>query len=171
MDPAILDPDIEPTPLQVQLAVLEQIENAIQNELLEHAQENRPVNAVAWIARNLIELAVWTQHCVESPTNARKFFNDCARDAAELLKMPDSFSKDPNFSFKATRAELLQEAKEKGVHDLDEQFQATRDAAKAIGKREEFIWMNKLLSKFAHPTSLWIMTPHEEREPFRDMFA
>jgi hypothetical protein len=138
---------------------------------LKHAEENRPMNAVAWIARNLVELAVWTEYCAESSDNAVSFFHDSGRDAAELMKMPDSFSKDPAFSFKTARVELLKEAAEKGVHDLDERYQAVRDAANTIGQRENYIWLNKLLSKFAHPTSLWIMTDHEHVEPFRDLFA
>jgi hypothetical protein len=153
MDPAILDPNVQPTPLQIQLAVLEQIENAIQNELVElkQAEDNRPVNAVAWVARNLVELAVWTEYCASSSESAAKFFHDSARDAAELLGMPDSFSKDPDFSFKAVRVEILKEAAEKGVHDLDDRYQAVRDAANSIGKREDFVWMNKLLPSLLIP--------------------
>jgi hypothetical protein len=166
----ILNPNIEPSPKEVQIAVLEQIKYVIENELaeLEHAVKERPVNAVAWIGRNLLELWVWTIYCARSPENARQFFDDSARDALGALNLPEGmFSNDPNFSFKTAQAEILEEGKQKGVEGLDSSYQKVSEAAKAIGKLDYYLGANKLYSKFAHPTALWIMTEQEILEGFR----
>jgi hypothetical protein len=166
----ILEPNIEPSPEQVQIAVLGQIKYVIENELaeLEHAMKERPVNAVAWVGRNLLELWVWTVYCTRSPENARRFFDDAARDALGALNLPDGmFTNDPNFSFKTARTEILAEAKQKGVEGLDSSYQRVSDAARDIGKEEYYLAANKLYSKFAHPTALWVMTEQSVLAGFR----
>jgi hypothetical protein len=35
----------------------------------------------AWTARNILELHAWTGFCLESEENAKRFFEDSARDA------------------------------------------------------------------------------------------
>jgi hypothetical protein len=170
--PAFLnDQSREPTPEEVQSGVLDLLEKAIQEELreLEHANRSRPLNSVAWIARNLLELSIWTAHCVQSAQNARQLFDDAARDTFDALKLPDRFSIDPEFSFEAMRANMISAAEEKGVLGLDENYKHVADAAKALGLSECFKWNNKLLSKFAHPTALWIMTESEQLEGFREL--
>jgi hypothetical protein len=170
MHPSVLNPNCEPTAEQVQLAVLERIENSIVNELaeLEHASTKRPVNAVAWVSRNLVELTIWAEYCMESPTNAQRFHDDAARDTIEMLKVPNGlFNEDPEFSFQEERKRLLAMAHEKGIDGLDDTPAATRKAAETIGKDVDFRWANKFLSKFAHPTALWVITPYEELETFR----
>jgi hypothetical protein len=173
MNPAVLDPNREPSPEEVQRAVLDRIAVAISNELdeLEHAVKERAVNAVAWISRNLMELAVWAEFCMESPTNARRFHDDAGRDSVELLKVPDGlFNEDPAFSFQKERERILEEARSKGVDDLDEPYVRVTNAAKQISTSAEFIWTNKMLSKFAHPTALYVITAYEDLEVWRERF-
>lgn len=171
MDGKLIDPDHEPTPEEVQLGVLERIEYVVQNELreLDQANKDRPLNAVAWISRNLLELVIWTVYCIESPANAKVFADDAARDALDMLKnIPQGkFSNDPNYSFQGTRDDLLKHAKNAGVLDLEKKHQQTNVIAEKVGSTEEFRVSNKVLSKFAHPTALWIMTEQEELEHFR----
>jgi hypothetical protein len=172
VNPSVIDPDREPSPKEVQLAVLERIHTAIENELveLEHARVERPVNAVAWISRNLVELCIWAQFCLESPENARSFFDDAARDSLEMLKMPNGlFARDPTYSFQAERERIIKGGKGKGVDGLEGSPAGVSKAAQTTGSGVEFKWTNKFLSKFAHPTALWIMTPYEEFEKLRSM--
>lgn len=169
----ILHPDMEPSLEQVQSAVVGQIKYVIDNELLELERvfKSRPVNAVAWVSRNLLELSVWAAYCIKSPENAKRFFDDAARDAFGALNLPDGmFSNDPDFSFKDARTEILHEARQKGVEGLEDPYRAVRDAAKEIGMLEYYVGANKLYSKFAHPTSLWIMTEENLLEGFRKSF-
>jgi hypothetical protein len=113
-------------------------------------------------------LTIWAEFCIESPANARSFADDAARDSLEIFKVPDGlFNRDPTFSFQEERERMLREAQSEGINDLHEAPGAVRDAAKAISKSEEFRWINKLLSKIAHPTALWVITPNEELEGFR----
>jgi hypothetical protein len=171
MDSILLDPDREPTAEEIQLGVLEHIEVVIKNEMaeLEGAFRTRPVNAVAWISRNLVELAVWTRYYTHSPANARRFYDDAARDALDALKLPDFFSDDPDFSFENARSTIIDEGKAKGIDDLDSAYQRVSDAAKDMGSPKTFRGNNKILSKFAHPTALYVMTPLEELEKFRSL--
>jgi len=128
------------------------------------AFHQRPLNAVAWISRNLIELAIWTIYCVESPENAKRFSDDCARDATDILsKVPKGMSKDPDFDFKAARDEIVQRAEAKGAEGLIGPFErVAKAAAETLSHSEQFFWMNKVLSKFAHPTALWVMMSPEQ---------
>lgn len=170
MNPNILDPDREPSPEEVQLAVLERIHTAIENELVEldHAVKKRPLNAVAWISRNLIDLCIWTERCIDSPQNARGFFNDAALDSLDILRAPNGvFTEDPTFSLQRERERIIEQAKVKGVEGLDGLPSRVDKAAHTVGKGAEFKWTNKLLSKLAHATALWVMTPNEGFEKLR----
>jgi hypothetical protein len=137
MNPRVLNPDVEPSPEEIQLAVLERIRVAIENELveLEQARKTRPVNAVAWISRNLAELCIWAQYCVDSAQNAKGFFDDAALDSLDMLKMPAGlFAKDPTYSFQAERERIIKEGKEKGAGGLDGSPSRVNEAASKMGK-------------------------------------
>jgi hypothetical protein len=151
----------EPSPEEVQLAVLDRIQVVITDALaeLKRAAKERPVNAVAWISRNLVELTIWTLFCIESPANARRFFDDSARDSLDKRLFNGGLQKE--------REGLLQEAQTEGANDFDDQPGKVREAARVVGKFEAYCSANKLLSKFAHPTAFLLFTPCEELESFR----
>ena len=62
----------------------------------------------------------------------------------------------------------MEEARSKGIDDLDKPPGNVRDAAEAIGKRDHFDGLNKVLSKFAHPTAQWIFNEDQDLEGFRE---
>jgi hypothetical protein len=52
---------------------------------LEAAFTERNPAASAWTARNLLELTVWVAYCVRSRDDAKRFYDDEARDVLEFL--------------------------------------------------------------------------------------
>src|SRR5581483_5978738 len=66
---------------------------------------------IAWTARNLLELSVWTRFCIMSEENAHRFYQDGARDAMGSMTLPDEMIKaDRLEDFKQTRDDLLAKA-------------------------------------------------------------
>jgi hypothetical protein len=41
---------------------------------------------LAWRARNLLELSVWSMYCAKRKENARRLFEDAGRDTNDLIK-------------------------------------------------------------------------------------
>lgn len=148
----------------VRLEVLSRLKAAVEAESreLEQAYNERPLSAVAWTARNLLELLIWVDYCRGSEENARRFGEDCARDAVDAINLPDEFSIDDSFSHREARAEIIERAKGFGFDTVDESFTRVSDAAKAVGLGEMFKYSNKLYSKFAHLTALTVMTDMDE---------
>jgi hypothetical protein len=76
---------------------------------LEVAAGSGRLSTVAWLTRNLLELAIWTSYCARSRNNAKEFVLDAARDAHEAMNVPDGlFSKDS--SFQAVRQRAIESA-------------------------------------------------------------
>ena len=128
---------------------------------LDMAEANRRMSAVAWITRNLLELMVWTRWCLQSKDNAKQLVIDAGRDVTETLRTvgnisPDS--KDPD----AGIAIANEWAKEIGLETLEDRYTRVSKAATEVGKGAAFRDVNKLLSKFAHPTALSIVYSNSE---------
>src|SRR6266581_4718961 len=49
---------------------------------LEQAYRDQRISALAWTARNILELSVWIDYCLLSASNAQRFRDDAMRDAA-----------------------------------------------------------------------------------------
>ena len=118
---------------------------------------------VSWRARNLLELSVWSTFCAKDRSKSRQFFEDLGKDASNLLnafqawgeatnQSPDWFQSGAN-----SRDGLADRARLRGVESIDGKFMGVADAAKQIGITHHFNVMNKLLSKFAHPTAFLIL--------------
>ena len=129
---------------------------------------------LSWRARNLLELSVWVTFCATDRNKARQFFEDLGRDANNLLKAfqtrgqatkqsPDSFQWGMDVRDGLANAALV-----RGVASIDGQFTGVADAAGAIGIGHHFTLMNKLLSKFAHPTAMLILGNSETRRMQKD---
>lgn len=80
-----------PPTVEEQISVLQRIKEFVDlnRAELELAYSQRRLAAVAWLARNLLELAIWSEHCSLSKENAREFLLDAARDALDALNIPD----------------------------------------------------------------------------------
>jgi hypothetical protein len=120
---------------------------------LENAVHTGRINAVAWLTRNLLELMIWTLYCAKSEENAQQFLLDAGRDLTDTLRTLSKIVPDPTAP-KAALKEIIEWANEVGVETLEERFTAVSKAAEEIGKAGAFRDVNKLLSKFAHPTAL-----------------
>ena len=121
---------------------------------LAKAHGSGSINAVAWHSRNLLELAMWSEHCAKNEENARQFVLDAARDACDALNIPDEIVFAA--SVKDTRQELIDKAQSDGF-DIEEKYTAVSKVAKQLGHSDIFRTLNKLLSKFAHPTAMLIL--------------
>jgi hypothetical protein len=123
---------------------------------------------IAWRARNLLELSVWSIYCSKATDNARRFYADAGRD---VLGIFGAFSKwsaatwhehiDVRASDEA-KTGLLTRAAAQGIESLDGAYKPVSEAAKEIGMGEHFALSNKLLSKFAHPTAMQILSPPDD---------
>jgi hypothetical protein len=134
---------------------------------------------LAWRARNLLELSVWSTYCAKSRDNARRVFEDAGRDVRGIydvfLKWGAATARpsdwiDPLAAAKqdlSDRARLLE-----GIESLNGSYKQVREAAKECGLGEHFSVSYKILSKFAHPTAMRILAvPADAREALqRDWF-
>jgi hypothetical protein len=114
---------------------------------------------LAWAARNLLELSIWVEYCNSSPSHAKQFRDDSARDLIGLSKAIQSIHVGaygiPAEDLDSTMKKLVVFAESAfNVTDLDEDFKRVSDAAAELGRKSIFSSLNKLFSKFAHPTAL-----------------
>ncbi|MBV9769363.1 MAG: hypothetical protein JOZ32_07320 [Bryobacterales bacterium] len=136
---------------------------------LEEAFQAKELSASAWNARNLLELAVWVAYCAQSPENAKRFYDDKARDVFDFLegvKVLASFAG----SSSADLQKLADESKGRivnlviadGYEAIDEAYLRVHKAAEEIGLGLFFTSLNKIFSKFAHPTAMTIFSFPDE---------
>lgn len=142
-------------------------------------KQNDDAPLLAWRARNLLELSVWSTFCAKSRDNARRVYEDAGRDVRGIF---DAFIKwgaataqasdwlDPLAAAKqdlSERARLLD-----GITSLDGSYKQLSEAAKESGIGDHFSLSYKMLSKFAHPTAMRILAaPDEKKENLqRDCF-
>jgi hypothetical protein len=58
-------------------------------ELLQTKKHEGDMRYIAWLARNLVELRIWTEYCSISEANAQEFNDDAVRDLVELdMRIP-----------------------------------------------------------------------------------
>jgi hypothetical protein len=135
---------------------------------------NEDLALLSWRARNLLELSVWATFCAADRNNARQFFVDLGRDANNLLKAFQTWGEATNQSpdwFQLgldARDGVANAALARGVASIDGQFTRVADAAGTVGIGHDFTLMNKLLSKFAHPTAMLILGNSETRKMQKD---
>ncbi|MGA2001162.1 MAG: DUF5677 domain-containing protein [Terriglobales bacterium] len=127
-------------------------------------KQNDDAALLAWRARNLLELSVWSNYCTKSRDNARRVYEDAGRDVRGIY---DAFLKwgvateqpadwiDPIVTAKldlSERARILD-----GIESLEGPYTKVSDAASLCGIGEHFQLSYKMLSKFAHPTAMRIL--------------
>jgi hypothetical protein len=127
-------------------------------QLLETMGKDR-LPATAWLARNLLELLVWTRYCAVSSDNAWRFHEDALRDMKGLM---DAHAKscaamgivDETSAVAAQRLQEVASGK-LGLQDIDANYLAVANAAKTPGVDlgDRFGPFHRTLSKFAHPTA------------------
>jgi hypothetical protein len=146
-----------PPTLEEQLGILKAIKETVDSNLsaLHRAYADRQIGAVAWLSRNLLELAIWSEHCAASKESAKEFLLDSARDACDILNIPDG----PwlHNSLRRTRQTLLDNAAADGF-DIEQDYARVSAVAKRLGRGDVFKHLNKVFSKYAHPTALAIFS-------------
>lgn len=141
-------------------------------------EERDKTALLAWRARNLLELSVWSLYCSKSRANARRFYEDAGRDALGILAAFTKWGTDtkqgPEWLDPITGhiQNLTQQAISDGISSPDGPYKRVLEAADEVGIGGHFAVSNKWLSKFAHPTAVRIlMTPDKAKETVQnDMF-
>jgi hypothetical protein len=119
---------------------------------------------VAWRARNLLELSVWSLYCSKDTDNARRLYADAGRDVLNIFGAFSKWSAATGATLAnrgatdAAIAELSGRATAEGIESLEGAYKSVGEAAKEVGLADHFALGNKLLSKFAHPTAMQIFS-------------
>ncbi len=132
---------------------------------------------LAWRARNLLELSVWSAYFARSRENARRLYEDAGRDAKDVLDVFEQWGQaaEQSADWLSVLAEgkhdLSHRAATEGIETLDGSYMRVAKAADECGLKE-FGVPNKMLSKFAHPTAMQILGISDEAKQVlqRDMF-
>jgi hypothetical protein len=143
-----------------------------------YSAESENASLLAWRARNLLELSVWSKYFVTSRENARRLYEDAGRDILDLVSAFEKWGRataqstdwlDPLASGKQ---DLSQRATADGIETLEGSYKLVADAAKECGMGDHFAVSFKMLSKFAHPTAMQILaaTDEEKHALQRDCF-
>jgi hypothetical protein len=142
------------------------------------AAEPTDPSLLAWRARNLLELSVWSAYFAMSRENARRLYEEAGRDAKNVLDVFEQWGQvagqpvDWLSAIGDSKNDLSRRAASEGIESLDGRYMRIEDAAGECGLRDMFKTMNKLLSKFAHPTAMQIlgMADDEQQSLQRDTF-
>lgn len=134
--------------------------------LLKRAYEEndaREVAVLAWRARNLLELSVWSIYCTKSRDNARCLYDDAWRDMNGLFTAfkvwGEATTQDAEWFQVGRNAQqdLFNQATTEGIESPNAKFKSVRDAAEEVGIKDQFNLSSKFLSKFIHPTAMQII--------------
>ncbi len=123
---------------------------------------------LAWRARNLLELSVWSMYCSKSREGARRLYEDAGRDALGLFSAFKTWGvataqcSDWLELFTSAKQDLSQRAASDGIETLDGPYKQVNEAAKECGIGDHFRLSYKMLSKFAHPTAMQILASPDE---------
>lgn len=139
---------------------------------LKTAHEKNPEpSLLAWRARNLLEITVWTIYCSTNRENARIFYEDAGRDVKDIYKTfiewGRSTSQNDEWLSPLVKAQedVSQNASLEGIETLDGAYKKVSDIAQKCGLGQHYKTYYKMLSKFCHPTAMLMMAiPDDEKE-------
>lgn len=114
-------------------------------------------SGLAWTSRNILELHAWAGYCAKSEENARRFLDDSARDAIGMLNIPDDMLRSEGVGrFRGVQDRLLRQAEIDNIDSSTGYFQVAKAAASV--NLNNFSKYNMVLSKWAHPTALSVLS-------------
>jgi hypothetical protein len=137
----------------------------LKNAYAEKREED--ASQLAWRARNLLELSVWSMYVAQSRANARRLYEDAGRDAADIFAAfqtwGEATAQDTQFLdlFTSAKQELSARAASEGIESLDGSYKRVHEAANECGRGNHFRLSFKMLSKFAHPTAMQTLAAPE----------
>lgn len=116
---------------------------------------------MAWSCRNLLELAIFTKFVLSSKANADEFAADRLIDglqiATSLKKL--EFHLNPQQTVSELDPVIEEFAKQKSDEGIKRtNYRLTRELAIQVGMLEEYEAVNKVCSKFVHPTAWSLLT-------------
>jgi hypothetical protein len=123
---------------------------------------------VAWACRNLLELAVFAEFVVESAANAKEFAEDRLIDGhqiALLLKNLEDCEKSDEAVSRVAPIVQKYVQQMKAEHITRTQFHRVETIVKGDLKKE-FSAINRLCSKFVHPTAWSLLIAHQGQDRF-----
>jgi hypothetical protein len=127
--------------------------------------------SMAWSCRNLLELAILTKFALACKSNADELAADRLIDGLRIgtaLKKLELYL-NPNLqgsAFDALIDRFTRQMQEEGITRT--RFLDIRDLATQVGLRDEFETVNKVCSKFVHPTSWNLFTADLGSDRFPD---
>ena len=133
---------------------------------------------LAWRARNLLELCVWSLYSAKARENARRIYEDAGRDVRQVFDIFSDWGvatvQDAEWieHLRNANERLNQRAVREGIDSLVGSYKQVSEAAVECGLGEHFRISFKMLSKFAHPTAMQVLAaPDERRDALqRDVF-
>jgi len=120
----------------------------------------------AWACRNLLELRIFAKYIVQSEANRKRFIQDFFIDMEQMaevqkkitIQVAPDISIDENDAFISGMRKMQKELGAEG-----HEYLRAREEARTLGLEEEFNVMNKVCSKYVHPTALSIWSIERER--------
>ena len=143
------------------------------SDLLSATELPEALSTVAWNARNMAEMWIWTKYCGSSKENAWRFHSDALRDSKGIVLSLAQLNK-----FAGSRWEQEQHMDEildhvaqtrLGLDSIDASYASVSSAAKEMGLSEWYLPTDRFLSKCAHPTAILVIGIMHQTESLRDM--
>ena len=143
-------------------------------ELSEACSKDRLPTAT-WLARNLLELWVWTKYCSVSRDYAWRFHEDALRDFKGLMDLHqkgcDLYGLENKVASTAAQRIKKLASDKLGLNDIDSKFFTVLSASNADGVnlKSQYETLNRTLSKYAHPTAGLIHGTMHQKDHCRDL--
>lgn len=125
------------------------------DSMIDAYERNRPISTLAFHARSLLELFVWTKYALGSDENIRLIDEDAlknAKDIADLLQ-----NRSVNFDVESANKKLVKLAKSSGYQEPSRKYLRTDKLPVEQEVTEYYLAANKILSKLAHPSGFTIV--------------
>jgi hypothetical protein len=126
------------------------------------------ISALAWSARNLLELSVWCQTFSQSFESARALYDSATRDSHDLLQAFGRWERTANFP-PDWHEPISSEGGEQKIRAIQQSIEAfafpyvrVRTAAEQCGIAKQFALHYQLLSRFVHPPALQFFATGED---------
>ncbi len=136
-----------------------------------YEEEASEPSLLAWRARNLFEISIWSIYCAQSEKNARVFYKEAGQDVIDSFNAftkwgkATSQSDDWLNSFEMAQQDISKRAASEGIKSLDGAYKRIGEIAKACDMGQHYGLSYKILSKFSHPTAMLILaTPDHDKE-------
>jgi hypothetical protein len=134
---------------------------------LQNAYDRQDQVRAAWTCRNLMEIALYMKFVLQSEENANEFAEDRlidASDAAIALKKVLAELNESDPSLEATIERIKKQMVSEGVTRTT--FRSAKFMAKQLNLKVEYENMNRLCSKFVHPTAWSLFEPDQGPDKF-----